>query len=249
MDERAESLEVGLVGDGEAVAGAIAGAAAAPVRGDPATVLAADPDVVVAVGEDALLALARAGPEPPVLPVAAGAGVRSVPRTRVEAAIAAVAAGDHRTARHPLLAVETGEGEAAHALFDAALVAAEPARISAFTVEAAGEGHGSIRADGLVVATPAGTRGYTRALRAPTVRPGSDVLAVEPIGQFATRPDRWVVPLAPVTVTVARDEVPVEVVVDGRVVAEASQGESVTIAPDGSIDTVVVQASQSRSAE
>ena len=249
MDERADPLEVGLVGDGEAVATAVAGAAQAPVRGDPATVLAADPDVVVAVGDDALQALARAGPEPPVLPVSAGAGVRSSPPTRVESAITGVAAGDHRTDQHPLLAVETGEAPPARALFDAALVSAEPARISGFTVEAAGDNRDSLRADGVVVATPAGTSGYTRALEGPTVTPGSDVLAVEPIAQFATRPDRWVVPLGTVTVTVARDEVPVEVVVDGRVVAEARQGESVTIAPDGCVETVVVPASQSRAAE
>lgn len=239
MDEDVAERGIGLVGDDD-LAGTIREAGTEPVTGDADAVLAADPDVVVAVGEGSLLALAKRRPEPPVLPVGAGAGVRSIPRSAVVRALSEVAADAHSTAVHPLLSVDVAGERAGLAFLDATVVAAEPARISAFGLAVGDETAGPLRADGIVVATPAGTAGYVSRLGTPALSPETGVMAVEPIGQFATAPDSWVVPDDGVTVTVERDEVPVTALADDSAVAEVGPDEPVTVARDGSVETVVV---------
>jgi NAD+ kinase len=248
MSEDAGTLAVGLVGGDDAATEAIRRRAASVTTGDASAVLDAAPDLLVAIGETALRSVARERPPIPILPVAAGPGVCSVAEEQLTESVAAVARGDFETDRHPVLAVETDGGIGA-AVFDVTLTAAEPARISAFTVGVDGEQMGPVRADGVVVATPAGTGGYARALDAPTIPPEAGVLAVEPIAQFATRPDRWVLPAETLTVTVARDSVPVQVLADDSSVASIGQGDPVTIDPDGTIETVVVPASPSALAD
>ncbi len=245
MCEGAASLAVGLVGGDDAMNASVRKTGASVTSGDAATVLAAGPDVIVAIGEASLLSVARERPAIPILPVEAGAGVRSVAPVEVGESLNAIAGDDCQTETHPVLTVEAGDADPTPALFDATLVAAEPARISAFSISVGDEQTGPVRADGVVIATAAGSTGYAGALEAPTIHPAADVLAVEPIAQFATRPDRWVVPASALTVTVARDEVPVEVLADDRAIGEVGPGEPVRVTPDGSIETVVVPASPS----
>lgn len=245
MDEGGAVTQVGVVGD-DAVAPTVAEVASA-VTAAGGTVVAdtregaldADPDVVVTVGEPSLLGLARSRPDVPLLPVAAGSGVRSVPSDRLPAAISRLRSGDWTTATHPLLSVTAGD-ERALALLDATAVTAEPADISEYTVGTDDETVARFRADGVVVATPAGTGGYARAAGAPVVAPETDVLAVVPIAPFATSTDHWIVPATEVTVTVERDEADVEIVADGRSVALATVGDPVRFARSGSVRTVVV---------
>lgn len=228
---------VGVVGDGT-LAAAVEGAGGTAVR-EPAASLAGV-ELVVAGGEDALVDLVRAGVEVPVLAVDAGAGVRSVAGADAEAAIerAIDGAGEVATERHPVLA-PAGAADEVRALFDVALMAAEPARISEFAVDAAGDRIARFRADGVVASTPAGSVGYNRAAEGPLLAAGTGVCSVVPIAPFATHADRWVIPADEVTLSVERDETPVELLVDGRIERTVAAGDPVSLGTAGTLELVV----------
>lgn len=245
-EEADDAMLVGVVGDGASeAADTLATAGARVVVDTPDAVLAAGPDAVVAVGEAGLLSVARRRPEVPVLPVGAGAGVRSVPPARLSEAAGRLVAGDFSTETHPLLALAVDGALAEPALFDAMAVTAEPAHISEFAVTAGGEHVAQFRADGVVVATPAGTCGYARAAGGPVIPPEQPVLAVVPVAPFATTLDHWVVPDSEVTITVERDDAVVDVLADDRTVGVADVGEPVTVGTDGAIETVRLPEGQS----
>lgn len=228
---------VGVVGD-EELAAAVEAAGGTAVR-DPAASLAGV-DLVVADGEDAVVDLVRTGVDVPVLPVDAGAGVRSVAAGDAAAAIERTLddASEVATERHPVVA-PAGATDDVRALFDVALMAAEPARISEFSVHAGGDQISRFRADGVVASTPAGSVGYNRAAEGPIVAAGTGVLSVVPIAPFATHADRWVLPIDEVTLSVERDETPVELLVDGRIERTVTAGDPISLGTAGSLELVV----------
>lgn len=237
-----ESAQVGVVGDRPGVEEAVEAAGATPVVGEPEDVVGREQAAVVAVGEPAVLSLARAGVEAPVLPVEAGRGVQSVPERDVEAALERLLDGEWTPVDHPVIAADPG---GARALMELTLVAAEPARISEYTVLAGGDRIASFRADGVVAATPAGSVGYARAVGGPTVAPGSGVVAVVPVAPFAIDPDHWVFPLGEVSLAVARDETPVELLADDRSVDAVTPGEPIRLRRDGALTVATVPESRS----
>jgi NAD+ kinase len=194
------------------------------------------PDLVVAVGERAVLELAAAPPAAPVLPVggpadadAAAPGPLWLPHERVERAVAAAAAGDGRPTSHPVFGVDVDGRRVGRAVTDVALLAAEPARISAYAVGTDGGRVGRVRADGLVVATPLGSPGYARAAGGPVLGPGAGVV-VAPVAPFATAPDVWVLSVPPaLSLSVERDEGPVELVLDGESRRRVGPDDRVTV--------------------
>ena len=237
---------VGVVGDAPAsVDDAIADAGARVRRGDVEAVLAADPDRLLAVDEPAFLAVARAAPEVPVLPVDAGRGFRSVPRASLADAIGHALEEDVATETHPVLRVEHG-GRVERAVCDVSLLAAEVAHISEFGVGAGEEPVARFRADGVVVATPGGSPGYARRLDCPVVAHGTGVGVVAPIAPFATDPDHWVLDLDDLRLTVERDETAVTLLADDRDVATVPRGETVSISRDGTVTVAVVPESRPR---
>jgi len=206
---------------------------------------------VVAAGEAALVDLARRDVDPPVLPVDAGQGVRSVAREDVAAALGRVLEGTYDTDAHPVVSATsagtegdadtgTDAGHGVSALFDVALMAAEPARISEFAVRCRGELVGRFRADGVVASTPAGSPGYNRAADGSVVAPETGVVAVVPVAPFATDADDWVLPVDEVTLSVERDETPVELLADGRTERTVAADDSVSLSRAGAVRTVVV---------
>lgn len=236
---------VGVVGpDTDAVAAAVRAAGGRPVAGAAQT-LVDDSDYLVAVGESALFAVARASPAVPVLPVAAGRGVRSVPADAVESAVGALLADEYRSTAHPVVDVRVGDRIRARALFDVMLVSAEAAQISGYAVESGADAVAQFRADGVVVATPAGSGGYASAAGGPVLAPGTDVLAVTPVAPFETDIDDWVLPAGDLRITVERDETAVHLLADDRVVGPVEPHEPVVVAPDGSLTVAVVAASRS----
>jgi NAD+ kinase len=239
-----ERPAVGIVGPADAaVERAVREAGGDPVPGAAADVT--DTEFRLAVGEPALLAVARASPEAPVLPVAAGRGVRSVPRGAVEPALAALLAGEYAREDHPILGARVGDRTTVRALTDVMLASAEPAQISEYEVRTGGERVARFRADGVVLATPAGSPGYARAAGGPVVPPGTDALSIVPVSPFSTDVDHWVLPLDAVTVSVERDETEIHLVADDRVVGLVDRSEPVTISPAGSLRVAVVDASRS----
>ena len=236
---------VGVVGaETEAAVAAVEAAGGRPATGG-ATALVGEVDFLVAVGESALFAVARASPTVPVLPVAAGRGVRSVPHEDIAAALDALVAGDFERQSHTVASVTVADSTRARVLYDCMLTSAVPAEISEFSVHAGDERVARFRADGVVVATPAGSSGYARAAGGPVVAAGTDAAVVVPVAPFATDPDHWVVPATGVRLTVERDETAVNLVADDRLVGRVTPQEPVRVRPSGAIDVAVVGASRS----
>ncbi|MFB6117554.1 ATP-NAD kinase [Halosegnis sp.] len=237
------SPTVGILGD-ETAEAAVRAAGGQPVVGRTA-VAAADPTYVVAIGESALLAAIETVGEVPVLPVEAGVGVRSVSCESLVTAVESLIKGAHDTVALPVIAAQSPVGEA-RALAEVMLVAAEPARISEYTVTSDGDRVATFRADGVVVATPAGSRGYARRADGPLVAPEVDALAVVPVAPFSTSEDAWVVPPTGLELRVERDETPVELLADDRTAGTVGLGESVQVDRDGTLSIALVDGSTGR---
>ena len=195
-------------------------------RRDGSIVSVRDADVLVAVGTSALFDLVRDGLDVPVLPIATGKGGHVVSKPDARDALAAAMAGETRATEHFQLRIEVDGESPATALYDLTLVTDEPARISEFAVVGDGEPLGTVRSDGIVAATPAGSAGYARAAGGPALSPGSG-LSVVPISPFTTHPEAWVV-ADEVTLTVTR-EGDVLVVADGEEVCSVGREEPVAV--------------------
>jgi len=238
---------VGVVGESvEDIATAIEARGGRSRVGEPAEVVAAEPDVIVAVDEAATLAVARERPTCPLLPVEAGRGLRSVPSDQAIEAVDTLLSEGCTTEPHPLVAIEYDGETVARALTDVTLVTTEAARISEFSVTDEGDHVGQFRADGVVVATPAGTTGYARRLGTPVVAAETGVVAVAPIAPFATNPDHWTIGDDRVRLTVERDEATVRLFADDRSITEVAHGEPVVLTTDRSVAIAVLDQSQPR---
>jgi len=207
-------------------------------------------DAAIAVGTEALVDAGER--DRPVLLVGEGIdGLPSIAPADLETAVEALIDrdGEAPTVALPRLSVRTRDVDVT-ATLDVTLQSVEPARISEFDVgvapappasslpsppgDAGGEGPVDrlvrLRADGVVLATPAGSHGYPRAAGGPRAV-GGRVAVVVPIAPFAVGPDTWVVPLAErrVRVTVERDEATVGLFVDGREVTEVAHHTPVVV--------------------
>ena len=158
-------------------------------------------------------------------------GLPSVPRDRIGSALDRLLGGKAAVERHPIVAV-SGSFGSIDAVFDVALMAAEPARISEFSVAGRDGRIARFRADGVVASTPAGSHGYNRRAGGPVVASGTGVASVVPIAPFSTSAGHWVLPIEAVELAVERDETPVELLVDGR--------RERRIAPDATLELSVV---------
>ncbi|WP_265111140.1 NAD(+)/NADH kinase [Halosolutus halophilus] len=214
------------------------------VTGTVEEVLAAAPSVLVTVGETGLTTVARTGTDVPVLPIGSVPGLETVAAADIDAGVASALDGDAIERGRPLLGVgrESGStsGDRERALFDVTLVTGEPARISEYSVESRGDAVAQFRADGVVVATPAGSYGYASAVDAPRLSPAVDAVAVAPIAPFVTSTRRWVLPEDALALAVERDEGDVRLLADDRAVGTVSPGERVTVVVDGTLSTLVV---------
>jgi len=240
MSETVDGEVVGLLGEG-AVADDVAG----EIRQlTPEMAVDASIDVLVVVGESALCDLVAAGvPSAPVLPVAAGRGIRSIPRDAVEDALTQLTRDEATPVAYPVLGVSVGDTET-RALFECMLVTAGPARISEYTVTSGETRVSQFRADGVVVATPAGSHGYARRVDAPVVDPDTGVLAVAPVAPFATSADHWVVPPEDLRLRVERDDEPVHLLSDDRTIGPVGPGDPVSVSAVDELTLLVVAESQ-----
>lgn len=221
------------------VAEALAAAGAAVETGPPDAAVASRADVVVAVGAAGLVDAVGAGVEAPVLPVGDDLALPSLAAGDVPDAVPWLDAGDYETREHPLLGVEVAGEAAGRALLDAMLVRSQPGRISEYGVDS-GDERSRFRADGVVVATPAGSRGYARRVGGPRLAAEAGAVAVVPVGPFALGADVLVVdPAGGVRLSVERDEGTVSLLLDGREVRALSGRATVDLSPDGGLEAVV----------
>ena len=236
---------VGVVGsDTDEVVAAVEAAGGDALVGRASRVVG-ESRALVAVGEPALLAVARASPSVPVLPVAAGRGVRSVPRDEVDGAVGSLLADDFERTSHPILDVCLADRLRGQALLDVMLVSTEPAQISEYAVDSRDNRVARFRADGVVVATAAGSSGYGSAAGGPVLAPDTDAAAVVPVAPFETDIDHWVVPAEGLTLSVERDDTTVHLLADDRVVGSVAPGEPLTLAHGESLTVAVVAESRS----
>lgn len=232
-------MRVAVAGDGGRIEQALRGAGATVT--DPA-----DAEVLVAVGERALLEAVR-GETPPVLPVDAVGGGRSV-RSAFDADLAdgadsedvaaALVGGAYRTVTRRRLSVRLGDDPVGSALLDVALMTSEPARISEYAVRVDGERVDEFRADGVVVAGVLGSGGYARRAGGPLLLPGAGSVIV-PVSPFSTRADSWVAPPdAAVTLSVERDDGAVSLLLDDEVDRRVEPHRPVDIRPGEPVELV-----------
>jgi len=234
---------VGLVGpEAGSAAPVVENAGGTATVGDARSVLDDDVDAVAAFTERTLYALVRAGvpAETPVLPLNADPVADAVTPTERDRALRRLVRGEYDSRERPTIAVEARR-ETYRALSDVMLATAEAARISEYAIEACGEADvaplDTVRADGVAVATPLGSRGYTATADGPALSPTVDAVAVVPIAPFRVECPNWVVSL-PGTLTVERDETDVALLIDDADVGlvepgapvDLSYGEPVTLA-------------------
>lgn len=236
---------VGLLGEGaEAAADAVSDAGGEAVVGETG-----DVDVVAALDEAALLDAAAGDVDAaagnldtPLLPVGAGREYGGVSDADRVSGLAALGRGEFSVVERPTLAVSTGDGEA-RALADVTLVTRDPAKISEFGVRRGGREVESVRADGVVVATPTGSRGYAADAGGPVLDADVDAVSVVPVAPFRVdRTNRVVAP--PLSVAVVRDETAVELHVDGRDRGLLAAHDPVELAWGASLSVAVVSGSR-----
>lgn len=244
MNDRA--MTVGVTGEGaEAVAERLASEGVDVHVDTPDALARSDVELAVAIGAAAIGDLVATGQTAPIVPVDAGAGIRSVPRAAVDSLAAGIRAGTWELEDHHPYAVTVDDERVGTAVFDLTLVTAEAARISEYTVDADGEHVDTARADGVVVATPAGSTEYARRIHAPILGPEAGVAAAW-IAPFRADPDRWVLQPDSLALWVERDEAAVDLVVDGRVLQTIGPDESVHLDREDPFSVAVFPASRDR---
>lgn len=245
---------VGVVGGPVGtIAQAVDDAGGTPLVDDPLS----DPVCVIAAGESALYSLVP-DVSVPVLPVETETpGLDPITREDLPQALSMLLdavqhqSGTESSTRsqlksthstthihtHPVVGIDRPDGRM-HALMDVTLVTAEPARISEYTVMAGTERVMSVRADGIVVATPAGSHGYAHDAGGPYIAPETGVGAVIPIAPFSTTGNQRVLSLSDIRLTIERDEASVELLVDGRSAGTVPYSDTLCLEPVATIETI-----------
>ena len=151
----------------------------------------------------------------------------------------AAAADALRTVSHTLLDVMVGGDRAGTAVADVTLPTAAPARISEFGVGSADDRRDTVRADGVVVATPLGSTGYARDAGGPVLAPGTGPVAV-PVSASAMH-TRSRVLRPPVSLSVERDEADVTLRLDDTEVRSVPPSAAVDVTVGRSLSLVAPQ--------
>lgn len=201
-------------------------------------------DLVVAVGEDAFVGTARKSPDAPILPVAVDDGRFTVAKPDAIEAISRAVRGAGSIETHPILEVSVDETTVDRAVLDVSLFTSEPARISEFKIHERGRQVDSVRADGVVVATPLGSDGYARAAGGPVVTAGCGLVVV-PVAPFATQSDDWVLD-DPITLSVEREEEAVTLFIDGETRTDVPPRTPLTITAIDSVSVLRLSDSDDR---
>lgn len=233
---------IGLLGASTSVRSALADR---QLREGIAAIRASPVDVVVAIGESAIGQRLELDTPAPTLPVDVDMGLPSVAVPEVAEALNAVIDNRAEPVDRPVLGVSIDGGPVHRALFDVTVVSERPAHISEFEVSHGGETILETRADGIVVATPAGSHGYARAAGGVRVATDTEALVIVPISAFATADERWIVPIDALSVSVTREETPVQVRADDRVVETVTGGSTLEVRPTDALSTVVPSPSES----
>lgn len=191
---------------------------------------------VVAVGESAFTGAALSGSDRPLLPVDVARGHHGVSTDELAETATALREGRYRAVSHPVLDITIGGERVGRAVFDTTLMTSEPARISEYSVHLAGDRLWTGRADGVVVASPFGSSGYSRSAGGSIVV-GGDCLSVVPVSAFATRADTWVVE-GELSLRVERDEGDVSLFADDEELQRIDRGHPIDVSTTGGFTAI-----------
>lgn len=188
-------------------------------------------DLAIALGGDGTILRALrefAGTGVPVFGVNFGeiGFLSTVDRDEGPAVFERALAGDFETLTLPAIALHQ-DGEKRLAVNDAAITRKVGERVANLAYAVSGEEVGSVRCDGLVVATPAGSTGYNLANGGPVMAWGVEGFAVSFIAPHSLTARALVVAPNDLLTVHNRSESAVDVHVDGRPVAELEPGGTV----------------------
>lgn len=150
----------------------------------------------------------------------------------VEAGIRRALDGDFELLRLPAIQMDLPDGRRT-AINDVAIHRKVGERVAELAYSLGGEEAGSVRCDGLVVATPAGSTGYNLANGGPVMAWGVEGFVVSFIAPHSMTARALVVAPSDSLTIGNRSREPLDVAVDGRPVGE--------IPPDGSIEVSFVK--------
>ena len=137
-------------------------------------------------------------------------------------------AGDFETLTLPALAVEAPDGSALAAFNDVAIHRRAGTRVAQLSYAVHGEEVGSVRCDGLVLATPAGSTGYNLANGGPVMAWGVEGFAVSFISPHSLTARALVVAPDDVLSVHNRANDPVDISIDGQPAGSIAPGEAIT---------------------
>lgn len=208
------------------------------ITGGVDAIQGSDVGLVITTDVPSLHAVVDAGVGVPMLPLAVDdpSGTLSDAADTVREALTR----GWTTTTQPVLTVGTGHVSGT-VVYDATIMTDEPARISEYGIrDKTRDTEVSVRADGVVIATPAGSTGYAHAAGGPPIATDAHAVAVVPVAAFAVDRRPWVT-TPPVSVTVRRDEGTVSLYSDGTRIGPIDRGETVTVewGPDTPIATPV----------
>jgi NAD+ kinase len=141
--------------------------------------------------------------------------------------LARALAGDFETLTLPAIALRTPSGPQA-AINDLAIHRKVGERVAQLSYLVGGQEVGSVRCDGLVVSTPAGSTGYNLANGGPVMAWGVEGFVVSFIAPHSLTARALVVSPSDVLEIQNRSQGAVDVVLDGRPVGELGPGEAIS---------------------
>ncbi|MDE3169782.1 MAG: NAD(+)/NADH kinase [Acidobacteriota bacterium] len=201
--------------------------------------MAAKIDLAIVLGGDGTLlsaARALAGHDVPILPVNLGGlgFLTSVTLDELYPLLEETIAGNYRTSVRIMLDAEVRSNGASagrqSALNDAVANKGALARMLDFDVYVDQDRVGRYRADGLIVATPTGSTGYSLAAGGPIIDPELDAFVVTPICPHMLTNRPLVIPgTARIDLDFAAAEEPVYVTLDGQTGFQLKANDRVTI--------------------
>lgn len=201
------------------------------------------PAVLIAIGDSAMIDIGKVGTSitAPVIPIHCNLGFRPVPLDDLEHIVQPA----HKRistsmVEHHVVAVTVDAEQVGSAIMDISLMTAEPARISEFAIRIDGRVLDTIRADGVVLATPAGSTGYSAAAGGSVIMPGLPVTTLVPVAPFRTRWSTWIVNPETVELQAIRDEGELLLRLDDRQERIVEPHESIRFSVERTIETLAI---------
>ena len=177
-------------------------------------------DFIITIGGDGTIfrtCISVPKPEPPILAI--NMGVRGFltevePKNACEA-VEKILKGDYKIEKCAKLSVTAGEESFPDALNDVVISAGEPSSILNAQICKDGKPILKCQADGLIVATPTGSTGYSLSARGPVLDPAADAFVVTPICSLTVFPSLVFPADSTITFNVLRPK-EVLVLIDGK---------------------------------